>query len=92
MSHCNECKFAMFEDYGYSNYTVEGTEFTCLKQAHPQGSFDSWYGENDKLKIDCGEFEEGDSVYIDVDMDGGGIKSCMTEEQYKLYEKLYKGE
>ena len=29
---CLDCRFAVEEDYGYSNYTVEGTDVHCLKK------------------------------------------------------------
>lgn len=32
---CFNCKFYMTQDYGYSNYTVEGTDHHCLKQCNP---------------------------------------------------------
>jgi hypothetical protein len=27
---CNTCKYAIFKDEGYSNYTVENTAFHCF--------------------------------------------------------------
>ena len=69
---CNNCKFALFQDYGYSNYTVEGTEFTCLTDSHPAGTFDRFYGENDQLNYapQCNSYANGEPVHIDVDCFG----------------------
>lgn len=70
--NCRQCRFAVFEDYGYSNYTVEGTEFQCAKRLHPQGSFDRFYGENPKLEFaqECRGFEAGEAIDMDVDQEG----------------------
>jgi hypothetical protein len=56
---CSECDFAILEDYGYSNWTVEGTSVICSKGLHPQGDFDRWYGQDDRDKIaeTCEEFQ-----------------------------------
>ncbi len=66
---CNTCRYALFEDYGYSNYTVEGTSFYCLKNAHPSDGFDRWYGEDKRLDFgkDCETYILGDPVDKDVD-------------------------
>jgi len=66
---CEDCKFAIFADYGYSNYTTEGTTFSCAKNAHPDGSFDRFYGEEKKLEYaaQCPSFVSGDSIHMDCD-------------------------
>lgn len=66
---CNTCRYALFEDYGYSNYTVEGTSFSCLKKAHPEDGFDRWYGQDKRLDFgqDCATYAFGDPVEMDVD-------------------------
>jgi hypothetical protein len=73
MKTCNECRFALFEDYGYSNWTVllskEGTKFICLKSLHPSDGFDRWYGIDKRLEYadTCAGYTEGDPAEIDVD-------------------------
>lgn len=69
MRNCNECRFAILEDYGYSNYTVEGTLFYCAKRLHPENGFDRFYGANPKLDFaeTCTGFELGAPLEIDVD-------------------------
>lgn len=66
---CMECKYRLSEDFGYSNYTVEGTTFNCLKKAHPEMPFDEFYGEDKRLAYaeQCGSFAAGTGVYIDCD-------------------------
>lgn len=66
---CGGCRFALYEDHGYSNWTVEGTTFHCLKRAHPADGFDRWYGEDKRLGYaeECGSFTVGAPVEVDVD-------------------------
>lgn len=66
---CNDCRFAVLEDYGYSNYTVEGTNFTCAKRLHPDGVFDRFYGDDQRLAFgnDCDGFVKGEPLEIDCD-------------------------
>lgn len=51
MKKCDECKFAELRDYGYSEYTVEGTEVLCLLDLNPDLPCDRWYGEDKKTAI-----------------------------------------
>lgn len=69
--NCSDCKFALFHDYGYSNWTVEGTDFHCLKEKHPDGSFDRFYLTDGRLGYaeKCQAFVKGDPVNLDVDME-----------------------
>ena len=66
---CDECRYGLAEDYGYSNYTVEGTYFYCLKNLHPNDGFDMWYGEDTNLNYaqKCSSFSKGNNVRVDVD-------------------------
>ena len=85
MKSCEECKFAIFADFGYSNWTVEGTEFSCAKNAHPAGSFDRWYGEEKHLEFAeiCPTFEAGDAIYMDCDCEQ---IDTLTPEQRIIWE------
>jgi len=66
---CLDCRFSVQEDYGYSNYTTEGTEFSCAKRLHPDGAFDRWYGEAPRLLFaqQCAGFEAGDGIEVDTE-------------------------
>jgi len=66
---CDECRWALLEDYGYSNYTTEGTYVHCLKNLHPESGWDRFYGEDKRLSFaeTCAGFERGEPVQIDVD-------------------------
>ena len=82
---CNECRFALFEDEGYSNWTVEGTNFYCLIGAHPKDGFDRWYGDDKRLwfGVECSRFEVGEPICMDVEEEE---KENLSAEQKALYE------
>lgn len=69
MKKCTDCKFALLKDYGYSNYTVEGTEFNCLKNLNPSSGIDIWYNEAPELLFaeQCNSFSEGDPFRLSVE-------------------------
>jgi hypothetical protein len=68
---CIECKFCMQQDYGYSNYTVEGTNARCLFGL--VGEFDT--GEERQVEAakqvcqGCPHFSQGTGLYFDCDGD-----------------------
>lgn len=70
---CNTCKWALFVDHGYSNYTVEGTTFHCQLNKHPDCPFDRWYGEEARLEHaeKCPDYEHGNPIELDVDNEDG---------------------
>ena len=77
----------MFEDFGYSNYTVEGTSFSCAKRAHPDGTFDRFYGEDARLRHaeKCDAFEEGEAASVDCERES--LKDgTLTAEQLGIYQ------
>ena len=67
---CKDCKFFMMKDYGYSNYTVEGTDGSCLIDKHPTGTFDIGYN-NDNVEFKhankCDFYNPGECWQCDVD-------------------------
>ena len=82
---CSNCKYAIFQEEGYSNYTVEGCVFTCALGKHPDGSFDRWYGEDKRLNYVCDSHSVGDPIEMDVEcenLDG------LTPEQRRIYEMI----
>lgn len=64
---CENCNFCLLADYGYSNYTTEGTEVICLKDQQPD--FDRFYGEDPRLKFaeSCPMYEDGHAFEMDTD-------------------------
>lgn len=67
--NCADCRFAIWQDQGYSNWTVEGTDFFCAKSLHPADGFDRWYGRDKRLDFaaECPGYEQGEGVHLDVD-------------------------
>lgn len=82
---CDNCKYAIYEDYGYSNYTVEGTEFQCGKKAHPEGAFDRFYRENPSLNFgaQCEFHEAGEPISMDVEHED---YPELTDEQKAIFD------
>ncbi|MGZ8887947.1 MAG: hypothetical protein ACXW1D_00145 [Halobacteriota archaeon] len=72
MKNCSDCKYAVWQEYGYSNWTVEGTDFSCANKLHPEGSFDRFYNVNPKLEYaqQCPGFVEGEGICMDVEHEG----------------------
>ena len=83
---CSNCKFATMEDYGYSDYTVEGTTVDCSLNKNPDLPTDNFYGEAKELKFaeECQSYLEGGPFYhLNVDID-----SKEREELEKELEKF----
>ncbi len=62
---CENCELFYKQDYGYSNYTVEGSTYGCYA-----GKFDDVgdYDSNIEYEgVDCEYMIEGESWYFDVD-------------------------
>ncbi len=83
---CNDCEFALFNDYGYSNYTQEGTEFFCTLRFHPDDGFDSFYGNDPRLEFadECVMFTLGEPIAMDVDNEG---LADLTPRQRALFDR-----
>ena len=89
---CRECKFGVFQDYGYSNYTVEGTDFNCAKRMHPHGEFEPTFDDDERLKFanDCHGYAAGNAVDLCV---GDGAEDLAPEQKevYALHLSHEKG-
>lgn len=83
---CDDCRFAVYLDYGYSSYTVEGTEFVCSEDKHPDGVFDRWYGEDKKLDHaeQCVTFTVGEPIQVDVDREEAPTEN--DGEEWDIYQ------
>lgn len=84
---CNNCRFAIFQDFGYSNYTVEGTDFICAKSLHPEGQFDRFYGTDDRLNFGatCSGHVQGDPVEMDVEQES---VAYLTADQKDVWDMV----
>lgn len=86
---CNGCINALFQDEGYSNYTVENTAFLCMKRLHPEAPFDRFYGEDKRLDFaeKCSGFEAGDPIVLDVDGEAREGLGPSEKERLDAFEK-----
>lgn len=78
MPKCTDCRFCVETDYGYSNYSTEGTEVYCLLGLNPKLPEDRFYGEEPTLlyATKCDKFTPGDHPHLDVEHD------CCGPETY----------
>lgn len=69
MRRCDNCSRAVLRDYGYSDYTVEGTTVSCSLDLNPGLPADRWYGENETLNFakKCRRFNEGSPEHFTVE-------------------------
>ncbi len=86
---CFDCNRCYEQDYGYSNYTVEGSDIGCY--ANHFEEYDSHGG--DKLKRasndpaeNCKDFEAGGSWQLDCD----GEEPRPSDEQFKMWSRKSK--
>lgn len=82
---CNTCQYAIFHDYGWSNWTVEGTYFSCARSLHPDGTFDRWYSEDERLNYGakCSGYVKGDPIGMDVE---GEDEGKLTPDQRIIWD------
>lgn len=85
MKTCKHCKFCIETDYGYSNYTVEGTVSDCLLDANPAMPVDRGWGTAPELAFaeTCPSFSEGYPVVIDVDRVSGALENYSDDPWVK---------
>lgn len=90
MNNCKTCRFSVSCDYGWSNYTVEGTVNHCgsrietvRKNFEP---FDNGYGKAHEFEKynDCVGFESGYGIGIDVDQ---YAINNLTPEEKEIYDR-----
>lgn len=79
---CEDCSNCLLMDFGYSNWTVEGTSVLCMVDVHPDKEFDRWYGEDDRLKFaeQCERFSPGGAERLDVDREDFNELSAQAQE------------
>lgn len=84
--NCSICKFGIFQQEGYSNWTVDGVSFYCALDAHPEDGFDAWYQTDDRLNFgaECVIYTEGQAINMDVDRED---YADLRPEQKYIYDK-----
>jgi len=83
--NCGNCKYAICKDYGYSNYTVEGTHINCLKSLNPEFPCDRGYKLPKELLFasQCSSFIQGDPVSVDVDQEQGALVNYSDDDEIR---------
>lgn len=93
MKTCEDCKFALFQDYGYSNYTVEGITFYCLQNVNPKAPSDRFYGKNPVLDFaeNCEKYLKGEPIWIDVDCEDWpeNIEDIEVKNLFDIWDETY---
>ena len=98
---CNNCRFSVLEDNGYSNWTVEGTDVSCLLNLNDKLPCDNFYGADPILKFaeTCPSFQAGNQIHIDVEHEVfyerkgyGGAALTDDKEIADLFDKEYGAE
>lgn len=85
---CTTCIFCLREDYGYSNYTVEGTSLSCLQGLNPalDGQDEPWREVTPELAAildvakTCPKYKQGTPAAVDCDREGIPYKAKLTPE------------
>jgi len=86
---CSNCEYFVEEDYGYSNYTVEGTNYYCLLN---NNGLKTCF-KNKMSAESCIHFKKGDHWYIDVDGERDRpsqdyIKTVIRSEKINLLKSI----
>ncbi len=82
---CDKCKFCVLEDYGYSNWTVEGTNVSCVLNLNPKFPADHRWGHSPEAEFakECSRYTQGDPVEIDVDQDLGHFLNYVDDDEVR---------
>jgi hypothetical protein len=75
----------VLEDYGYSNYTVEGTNADCYLNLNPKFPVDNWYGEAEAHNFakECSRYSKGEPVSLDVDHEEGHFLNYVDDPELR---------
>lgn len=63
--HCDDCFFAYYKDFGYSNWTVEGTELKCIRRNRTSISAERF--ERIPAPDSCNDWKYGKPSHYSVD-------------------------
>ena len=85
MPKCTDCKYCLQEDYGYSNYTVEGTSVDCLLNLNTKFPVDRGWVHDPEIDYaeECSKFCSGEAVAVDCDMDEGELVNYSDDPEIK---------
>lgn len=82
---CTDCKYCLALDYGYSNWTVEGTSIDCLLKLNPSFPVDRGYGLEPSLDFaaKCPRYISGECISVDVDQEEGELENYSNDPEVK---------
>ena len=82
---CDECKFCILQDTGYSNWTVDGTDVSCFLDMNSSFPIDYWYGKTVELDFAniCPRFKVGEPIQLDVDHDYGHLLNYVDDPEIR---------
>ena len=82
---CTDCRYCLGQDNGYSNFTVEGTEYECLLGMGVEFPVDEWGDGGLKLESaeNCNKFSEGNYVWVDVERGDGDLENYSQDPEIK---------
>jgi hypothetical protein len=85
MKTCTDCRYCICADYGYSNYTVEGTDVDCLLGKNAGMPSDKFYGRAECLGFaeTCDTFMAGDCIEVDCDQEDGALENYSDDADLK---------
>ena len=91
MKTCNNCKYSITFDNGYSNWTVMGTDIACLHNLNPSFPMDLGYELPKELKFadECPNYMEGEPIHIDCDNENGDYENYTDDLELKELVKEY---
>lgn len=64
---CLSCQLCYIQDYGYSNYTVEGSNIGCYADIFGEVDYDSYFSIEEYNSYDCKYMIPGEHWDLDVD-------------------------
>jgi hypothetical protein len=64
---CADCMYCIHQDYGYSNWTVEGTTSECSLNRRPDSDCSCDISRGELFAVNCSFFRKGEPQYFNVD-------------------------
>lgn len=81
---CDDCKWHILQDDGYSNWTVMGTTSHCL--LGKREPVDHWWGEPPELDgFECKVFDRGQGFHFDVDCEDKDWRANDPEKEWAAW-------
>ena len=60
---CSNCAFSCTQDYGYSEYTIEGTDTHCMLNLNPNSPFEAVQLDiREEFASECPSYKEGETA------------------------------